>query len=97
MACSKTQRTGFAYEIVAENFKCTAEALTVMDQLPVAQDQHIEVSRMRLSQEPTERTEQGILKWTFKLAPQEKEVIASRSRPPTPQTSPSAAYGTYAS
>ncbi len=72
---SKTQRTRFAYEIVVENFKRTAETITVMDQLPVAQDQDIEVGSVRLSQEPTERTEQGILKWTFKLAPQEKKVL----------------------
>jgi uncharacterized protein (TIGR02231 family) len=71
----KTQRTRFAYEITVENFKRTAETITVQDQIPVAQDQEVEVAGLRLSQEPTERTEQGILKWTFKLAPQEKKVI----------------------
>lgn len=71
----KSQRTRFAYEIVVENFKRTAETITVMDQVPVAQDQDIEVGSVRLSQEPTERTEQGILKWTLKLAPQEKKLI----------------------
>jgi uncharacterized protein (TIGR02231 family) len=72
---NKTQRTRFAYEIEVENFKRTAETITVLDQLPRAQDQDIEVGSVRLSPEPTEKTEQGILKWTFRLAPREKRVI----------------------
>jgi len=71
----KTQRTRFAYEITVENFKRTAETITVQDQIPVAQDQEIEVDGVRFSEEPTEKTERGLLKWTFKLAPREKKVI----------------------
>ena len=72
---SRTQRTRFAYEIAVENFKRTAETVTVVDQLPVVQDQDIEVGGIRLSEEPTERTDRGLLKWTFRLNPQEKKVI----------------------
>ena len=72
---NKTQRTRFIYEITVENFKRTAEEITVQDQIPVSQDQEIEVGNLRTSVEPTEKTERGILKWTFKLAPQEKKVI----------------------
>jgi uncharacterized protein (TIGR02231 family) len=72
---SKAQRTRLAYEITVENFKRTAETITVMDQLPVAQDQEIEVGNIRLSAEATERTERGLLKWTFKLNPGEKKVL----------------------
>lgn len=72
---NKTQRTRFIYEITVENFKRTSEEITVQDQIPVAQDQEIEVGNLRTSVEPTEKTERGILKWTFKLAPQEKKVI----------------------
>lgn len=72
---SKVHRTRFAYEITVENFKRTSEEITVQDQVPVSQDQEIEVDNLRSSVEPIEKTERGILKWSFKLAPQEKKVI----------------------
>ncbi len=72
---SKSQRTRIAYEITVQNFKRTAETITVRDQIPVSQDQEIEVGDVRFSQDPTEKTDRGSLKWTFKLNPQEKKVI----------------------
>lgn len=72
---TRTLRTRIAYEIVVENFKRTSETVTVTDQLPVARDQEIEVGGVSFSADPTEKAEQGILKWRFRLAPQEKRVI----------------------
>ena len=72
---SRTRRTRIAYEIVVENFKRTAEKVTVMDQVPVPTDQEIAVEGLRFSVDPTEKTEKGELKWTFTLQPQEKKVL----------------------
>ncbi len=41
----------------------------------MAQGQEIEVRAVRFSQDPTEKTDRGILKWTFNLTPLEKKVI----------------------
>jgi uncharacterized protein (TIGR02231 family) len=72
---TKTRQTRIAYEITVENFKRTPHNVTIMDRLPIPQDQEIEVGSLRLSHDPTAKDERGLVTWTFPLAPQEKRVI----------------------
>ncbi len=63
------------YETTVENFKNQPVKVTVLDQLPVAQDASITVRDVKFSDTPTQEKDTGKLTWTFDLAPKEKKQI----------------------
>jgi uncharacterized protein (TIGR02231 family) len=71
----KESKTIYAYRIEIENYKKEKETITVIDQIPVSQDDRIKVKLLAMSEEPAEEIEQGIIKWKFDLLPKGKKVI----------------------
>ncbi len=63
------------YETTVENFKNQPVKVTVLDQLPVAQDASITVRDVKFSDTPTQEKDTGKLTWTFDLGPKEKKQI----------------------
>ncbi|GAT33569.1 conserved hypothetical protein [Terrimicrobium sacchariphilum] len=63
------------YETTVENFKSQPVKVTVLDQLPVAQDASITVRDVKFSDTPTQEKDTGKLTWTFDLAPKQKKQI----------------------
>jgi uncharacterized protein (TIGR02231 family) len=72
---SKTRRISFAYRITLENFKKTKQNITVQDQLPVSQQAEVVVKEVKLDPQPTERGDNGLLKWKLDTASGEKREI----------------------
>jgi uncharacterized protein (TIGR02231 family) len=63
-------RTQFAYRMTVHNGLGHTARITLFDQLPVSQHEDIRVDVLELLPEPTEQTDQGILRWEFELAPE---------------------------
>lgn len=63
------------YETTVENFKNQPVKVTVLDQLPVAQDASITVRDVKFSDTPVQDKDTGKLTWTFDLAPKQKKQI----------------------
>ncbi len=63
------------YETTLENFKNQPVKVTVLDQLPVAQDASITVRDVKFSDTPVQDKDTGKLTWTFDLAPKQKKQI----------------------
>jgi hypothetical protein len=59
------RRLRYAYDITVENLKRSAEQVTVMDQIPVSRHEEIKVKGVVTEPEPTERSDLGLVKWTF--------------------------------
>jgi len=68
------ERLNYSYKITVESFKDTAETITVVDQVPVSQDERVSVKikKSTFDQEPDEK---GIIRWEFLLKPWEKKEI----------------------
>lgn len=63
------------YEMTFESFKTQPVKVTVLDQLPVSQDNAITISDVRFSEQPTTEKETGKLSWTFDLEPKKKKTL----------------------
>lgn len=72
---SKTEKVYYAYKITLESYKKNDSKITIIDQVPVSQNEEIKVKDVKLSPEPLERSDQGILKWEFGIKPKEKKEI----------------------
>ncbi len=68
-------RMGYRYRIEVQNFRKEPQTITVRDQLPVAGDEEIGVTRDEPSQAPSERGADGALTWKLPLQPGEKREI----------------------
>lgn len=67
--------TDYAYRIEVENYKKEKKTITLIDQIPVSKLAEIKVKLVKVSEEPMEKDELGILKWKFALEPKQKKVI----------------------
>lgn len=64
------------YEMTFDNFTGKTVKLTVLDQLPVSQDENIVVSNPRFSHAPVEQNKDtGLLKWEVSIAPNGRHVL----------------------
>ncbi len=68
-------RMTYRYKIELENFKKGPETITVLERLPLPEDEEIKVKLLESSPEPVEKTEQGIIKWVMTVNPGEKKEI----------------------
>ncbi|MHB8094331.1 MAG: mucoidy inhibitor MuiA family protein [Candidatus Aminicenantales bacterium] len=71
----KNDRTKLSFTIAVQNFRKTAAAIDVVDQIPVSQNTRIEVKDVSLRPAPSSKDDQGLLTWKINLAPQEKKEI----------------------
>jgi len=71
----KNDRTRLSFTIAVQNFRKTAAAIDVVDQIPVSQNTRIEVKDVGLRPAPSAKDDQGLLTWKISLAPQEKKEI----------------------
>lgn len=75
---SLTRKVAYKYKVTVENFKPRAVTLKLFDQIPVAQDDKIKVTRVETSVKPdtdTYKDRAGVYLWTLALAPKEKKEI----------------------
>ncbi len=74
---SKEKVIRFAYRIKVENNRKSDARITVKDQIPVSPHEKLKVGDIVFGDddEPTKKSELGILEWTFKLAPEKKKII----------------------
>jgi len=63
------------YKIEVTNYRDEDVHVTLLDQIPVPQDEEIKVTLGSLNLQPTEKTEQGAIRWEIKLAPREKKEV----------------------
>ncbi len=75
---SPTKKISYVYKITAQNYKSRAVTLKLFEQLPVAQDDKIKVSRVQVSVKPdTEKYQgrEGVYMWTLALEPNAKQEV----------------------
>jgi uncharacterized protein (TIGR02231 family) len=66
------------YKITVKNYHDWAMPVTIVDQMPVSEDEKIVVDLLPMTTEPTERNyddKLGLLAWTYELKPQEEKAI----------------------
>ncbi len=66
------------YKITVKNYHDWVMPVTIVDQVPISEDEKIVVDLLPMTTEPTERNydeKQGLLAWTYDLKPQEEKEI----------------------
>ena len=72
----KKKERVFKDKITVENHKSRPITILLIDHIPVAQHEDIEVDEVEFSEQPTERDlDKGIIKWNLPLAPGTKKEI----------------------
>ncbi len=70
-----TITTTYKYEIEVKNFKDKAVEMELFDRIPVSRHEDIEVKLKSMVPKPTEKQEDGIVKWEMNLGPGKSEKI----------------------
>lgn len=68
-------RMTYRYRLEVQNFKKELERITLLDQIPVPKDEEIKVKLIEANLKPDEIKEDGTVKWSLNLNPQEKREI----------------------
>lgn len=66
------------YKITVKNYHDWAMPVTIVDQMPVSEDEKIVIDLLPMTTEPTERDYEdklGLLAWSYELKPQEEKAI----------------------
>jgi len=71
----KTEKLHLVYKITVHNLRKTAAEIELMDQLPISQNDKIEIKDVNIQPAQSKKDEKGILTWKLTLAPQEKKEI----------------------
>lgn len=71
----KTEKLHLIYKITVQNLRKNAAEIEVMDQLPISQNDKIDVKDVNIQPAQAKKNEKGILTWKLALAPQEKKEI----------------------
>ncbi len=85
---SKSEELALGYRITVRNFRKAPVRIDVLDQIPVSQDEKIEVQDVTMTPAPSKKGEDGLLTWTLELAPGEKKEIALGFRVKFPRDAP---------
>ena len=75
---SKKSRVEYSYKITVETYRDYVQKITVIDQVPVSQDDRLEVKVKNVSPEPAYKGDdekKGILRWVINLEPAGKETL----------------------
>ncbi len=71
----KTEKLHLLYKITVQNLRKNAAEIELMDQLPISQNDKIEIKDINIQPAQAKKDEKGILTWKLTLAPQEKKEI----------------------
>ena len=71
----KTEKLHLVYKITVQNLRKNAAEIELMDQLPISQNDKIEIKDINIQPTQAKKDEKGILTWKLTLAPQEKKEI----------------------
>jgi uncharacterized protein (TIGR02231 family) len=71
----KTEKLRLVYKITVQNLRKNAAEIELMDQLPVSQNDKIEIKDVNIQPAQSKKDDKGILTWKLTLAPQEKKEI----------------------
>ncbi len=71
----KTERLRLVYRITVQNLRKNPAEIELLDQLPISQNDKIEIKDINVLPAQTKRDEKGILAWKLILAPQEKKEV----------------------
>jgi len=71
----KNEKLRLVYKITVQNLRKNPAEVELLDQLPVSQNDKIEVKDITIQPAQAKKDDQGILTWKLTLAPQEKKEI----------------------
>jgi uncharacterized protein (TIGR02231 family) len=71
----KTEKLHLVYKITVQNLRKNAAEIELVDQLPISQNDKIEIKDINIQPAQAKKDEKGILTWKLTLAPQEKKEI----------------------
>jgi uncharacterized protein (TIGR02231 family) len=71
----KNEKLRMIYKITVQNLRKNAVEVEVTDQLPVSQNNKIEIKDVSIQPAQTKKDEKGLLTWKLTLAPREKKEI----------------------
>lgn len=64
-----------AYEIEVSNYKSGARTVTIVENIPISQRKEIEVTLDDKTTKPTEKDDDGFVRWTLELKPEQTETV----------------------
>jgi len=70
-----SEKLRLTYRITVQNLRKNEAKVELLDQLPVSQNDKIQVKDITIQPAQAKKDDQGILTWNLTLAPQEKKVI----------------------
>lgn len=68
------ERIRYSYRITVESFKKTTEKITIIDQIPVSQDERVAIKILKIVPDQVS-DEKGEIKWEFQINPGEKKEL----------------------
>ena len=84
----KKQRVSYEYKITLQNFHKTDCKVTIVDQIPVSQNDDIDIKLGEINPPPNYREgdeQKGFLRWVMTLTPQEKTQVSFKYQVKYPQ------------
>ncbi|MEW6026887.1 MAG: mucoidy inhibitor MuiA family protein [Planctomycetota bacterium] len=87
-----SKRITYSFIIELENYKKENSIITLVDQIPVSQNQDITVELGQCSEQPVENGKDGKLKWKFDLKPKETKKLTFVFTVSVPKNSDPAFY-----
>lgn len=70
---SKTQKITYEYKFAVQNSKKTEQTISVLDHLPISQNEQIRVEQIEPKEKELKKNDDGILIWNFQLKPLERK------------------------
>ncbi|NUM81736.1 mucoidy inhibitor MuiA family protein [bacterium] len=70
---SKTQKITYEYKFAVQNSKKTEQTISVLDHLPISQNEQIKVEQIEPKEKELKKNDDGILIWNFQLKPLERK------------------------
>jgi hypothetical protein len=71
----KTEKLHLVYKITVQNLRKNAAEIELLDQLPISQNDKIDIKDVNIQPAQAKKDDKGILTWKLTLAPQEKKEI----------------------
>jgi uncharacterized protein (TIGR02231 family) len=72
---NKQKRIKYSFLIKVENYTGKDIVMNILDQIPVSRTDKVKVEDISFSEQPVKKEKNGIIKWQFKMKPEEKKKI----------------------
>jgi uncharacterized protein (TIGR02231 family) len=72
---SNQKRIKYSFLINVENYTGQDIIMNILDQIPVSRTDKVKIEDISFSEQPVKREKNGIIKWQFKMKPEEKKKI----------------------